>query len=89
MEVHPMSETQSLDQFVKEQLQSGKYGSYEAMVEAGLRLLQEHEASLDHIAEKLRPAIEEFRRGHPGVAFDVEDILQRGMERLASKNSTP
>ena len=33
-----MAETESLDQFVKQQLQSGQYADYEAMVQAGLQL---------------------------------------------------
>jgi Arc/MetJ-type ribon-helix-helix transcriptional regulator len=37
---------------VTQQLQSSKYQSYEEMVQAGLRLLQEREAELDCIAEE-------------------------------------
>lgn len=35
-----MSELVPLDQFVEQQLASGKYQSYDAMVQEGLRLLQ-------------------------------------------------
>jgi antitoxin ParD1/3/4 len=80
-----MLEDPSLDQFVTQQLQSGKYQSYEEMVQAGLRLLQEREAELDRIADKLRPAVEEFLGGHPGVPFDAEEIIKRGKERLESE----
>lgn len=80
-----MIKDSSLEQFVTQQLQSGKYQSYEEMVEAGLRLLQECEAELDHIADKLRPAVEEFLSGHPSVPFDAEEIIKRGKERLASE----
>ena len=41
------------------------------------------------IMEKLRPTMEECLRGHLGVAFDAEDIIQRGMKHLASKNRYP
>jgi Arc/MetJ-type ribon-helix-helix transcriptional regulator len=68
-------------------MSSGRYQSYDALVEDALRLLQEREAEYDRIAEKLRPAVEEFRSGHPGVEFDVDDIVKRGMERLAAKNA--
>jgi len=40
-----MSERLPLDQFVERQLASGKYPSYDALVENALRLLQEHEAA--------------------------------------------
>ena len=87
MEEKDMLESLPLDQFVARQLASGKYPSYDALVEDALRLLQEREAEYDRIAEKLRPAAEQFRSGHPGVEFDVDDIVKRGMERLAAKNA--
>lgn len=79
----------SLEQFVTQQLQSGKYQSYEEMVEAGLRLLQEREAELDRIAEKLRPAAERFKRGELGIPFDADEIIRRGKERLAAEQRHP
>ena len=82
-----MSEPLPLDQFVEQQLASGKYHSRDELIETALRLLQEREAEYDRIAEKLRPAVEQFRSGHPGVEFDVDDIVKRGMERLAAKNA--
>ena len=84
-----MLEDSSLEQFVSQQLQSGKYQSYDEMVEAGLRLLQEQEAELDRIAEKLRPAAERFKRGEPGIPFDAEEIIRRGKERLAAEQRHP
>jgi putative addiction module CopG family antidote len=82
-----MRENSSLDQFIAQQLASGRYHSREEVIETALRLLQEREAEYDRIAEKLRPAVEDFRRGDPGVEFDVDDIVKRGMERLAAKNA--
>ena len=84
-----MSELVPLDQFVAQQLASGKYPSYDAMVQEGLRLLQEREQELDRIAEKLRPAAERFKRGEPGLPCDAEDIVRRGMERLHARDRTP
>lgn len=78
----------SLEQFVTPQLQSGKSQSYEEMVQAGLRLLQEREVELDRIADKLRPAVEEYLSGHPGVPFDAEDIIKRGKERSLPSGGT-
>jgi putative addiction module CopG family antidote len=81
-----MSEPLPLDQFVKRQLASGRYQSYDELVEDALRLLQEREAEYDRIAEKPQPAMEEFRSGHPGVIVDADDILKRGMERLSAQH---
>src|SRR5215467_13497892 len=52
--------TASLEQFVQQQLQRGKYESYDAMVQAGLRLLKAHEEELDRVAEALRPALQDY-----------------------------
>jgi len=73
---------------VEQQLASGRYQSYDELVEDALRLLQEREAEEDRIAEKLRPAAERFKRGESGVPFDAEDIIRRGMQRLAARDST-
>jgi putative addiction module CopG family antidote len=79
-----MPEALSLQQFVAQQLESGRYQSYEEMVQAGLRLLQEREQEYDRIAEKLRPAAERFKEGEAGLPFDAEDIIRLGMQRLAA-----
>src|SRR2546426_3744018 len=44
------------------------------------------EVEEDRIAEKLQPAAERFKRGEPGVPFDAEDVIRRGMQRLAARD---
>lgn len=78
-----MPGTNSIDQFIERQLKSGKYQSYEDMVQAGLRLLQEREQELDDIAADLRPAVEEYLRGDRGEEVDIEAIKTAGRKRLA------
>jgi putative addiction module CopG family antidote len=73
-----MSETSSLDQFVAQQLASGRYHSREELIEAALRLLQEHETALDDIADELRPALDDYLRGDRGVEVDMADIKAAG-----------
>ncbi len=84
-----MSDTQSLDEFIKQQLQSGRYPSYEDMVQAGLQLLQEREEEARRIADELRPAYERFKRGAPGLPLDAEDVIRRGRERNAANHPAP
>jgi Arc/MetJ-type ribon-helix-helix transcriptional regulator len=48
MKEKDMSEPLPLDQFVARQLASGRYPSYDALVEDALRLLQERDAGADH-----------------------------------------
>jgi putative addiction module CopG family antidote len=74
----------SLDQFIEQQLKAGKYHSYEAMVQAGLRLLQEHEDELDAIADELRATMEDFLRGDRGEEVDIDAIKAEGRKQLTS-----
>ena len=73
----------SLDQFIEQQIKKGAYQSYEAMVEAGLRLLQEQEAELGKIAEELRPTVTDYLNGNHGAEISLDDIKARGRQRLA------
>jgi putative addiction module CopG family antidote len=75
--------TESLEQFVQQQLQSGKYQSYDELVQAGLRLLQEHEEELDRVADALRPALQDYLCGDRGEEVDIDAIKAAGRERLA------
>ena len=77
-----MPEIPQLDQFVDQQLKSGKYQSYEAMVQAGLRLLQEREQELDAVADALRPAAEDFLRGDRGEDIDMDAFLATEQTQL-------
>jgi putative addiction module CopG family antidote len=77
-----MRETSSLDQFIAQQLASGRYHSREEVIETALRLLQEREAELDDIADELRPALHDYLRGDRGVEIDVEEIKAAGRKRL-------
>ena len=70
-----MLEIQPLGQFVDQQLRSGKYLSYDDMVQAGLRLLQEREREFDAVAGALRPAVDDFLRGDRGDTIDMDAFL--------------
>ena len=80
-----MPEASSLEQFIAQQLQSGKYQSYEDIVQAALRLLQEHEEELDCIADALRPAMQDYLRGDRGTGVDIEDLKVNGITTEPSR----
>lgn len=82
-----MAEGLSLNQFVEQQLKSGKYQSYEAMVQAGLRLLQEQEQEHDVVADALRPAVEDFLRGDRGDEIDVDALLEEERRQLPHRST--
>ena len=82
-----MPEVSSLDQFVERELKSGKYQSYEAMVQAGLRLLQEQEQEKDAVAAALRPAVEDFLHGDRGEEIDINALLSEEREQLSHRSA--
>jgi antitoxin ParD1/3/4 len=73
-----------LDAFVHQSVASGVYESEEAVLVAGLRLLQERERRLEELRAELRPALEELDRGE-GKPLDIEDVIRRGEERYAQR----
>jgi len=81
-----MPDTPSLEEFVAQQLKSGKYQSYEELVQTGLRLLQEREQELDHIADALRSAMQDYLHGDRGAEVDIETIKTAGRTRLAQSS---
>jgi hypothetical protein len=68
---------ESLEPFVQQQQQSGKYQSYEQIVQAGLNLLQKHEEELDCVADALRPALQDlcFRRARVNLDFPWPTVI--------------
>lgn len=63
--------TDQLAAFVDEQIASGRYGSANDVVRAGLSLLEEREARL----QALRAAIDEGLASGPARPFDKDDFL--------------
>jgi antitoxin ParD1/3/4 len=63
------------EQFIKQQVQSGRYNSASEVVRDGLRLLQEREeireAKLEAIREKLREGAES------GPGIDADEVFER------------
>jgi Arc/MetJ-type ribon-helix-helix transcriptional regulator len=78
-----MSKLDPIDEFVREQLASGRFSDYEALVRYALANLKDRQSEIDEIAEELRPAIESMQRGEPGLIVDFENIKQEGRKRLA------
>jgi putative addiction module CopG family antidote len=83
-----MSKLDPIDEFVREQLASGRFSDYEALVRFALANLKNRESELDEIAEKLRPGTESMQRGEPGRIVDFEDIKQKGRKRLTLAGSS-
>ena len=78
-----MSKLDPIDEFVREQLASGRFSDYEALVRYALANLKDRQSEIDEIAEELRPGIESMQHGEPGLIVDFENIKQEGRKRLA------
>ena len=57
--------------FIDERIATGRYNSASDVVRAGLRLLEEHEASV----EALRQTLVEGERSGPATPFDFEAFI--------------
>jgi antitoxin ParD1/3/4 len=76
----------SLQNFIEQQMETGTYASASDVVRDGLILLQENEKRLSDLREAIRIGIE----SGDGILLDdisVEEIAQRGMERLRAGNA--
>jgi Arc/MetJ-type ribon-helix-helix transcriptional regulator len=78
-----MSKLDPIDEFVREQLATGRFSDYEALVRYALAKLKDRQTEIDAIAEDLRPAIDSMQRGEPGLTVDSQHIKQEGRKRLA------
>lgn len=75
---------QDLQQFVQQEVASGRYRSEEDLLCAGLRLLRERERRLQALREDIEPALGQLDRGE-GKPLDAESIKARGRKRLAAE----
>lgn len=73
-----------LQDFVRQELASGKYESEADVVCEGLRLLRERERRLEALREELRPALEQLDRGER-EPMDAEAIKAEGRRQLAER----
>lgn len=83
-----------LAEFVRQELQSGKYTSEDEIVCEALRLLRAREHRIDALRDDILPALDRLERGE-GMAYDedglrkmAEDIKARGRQRLATRQSS-
>ena len=81
-----VSLTEELEQFVRDLVDSGRYRSASEVVRAGLRLLQDQEKLRAVKLEELRKEVQKGLDSGPAGELDVEDIIERGKERLAENN---
>lgn len=88
-----------LEQFVEQELASGKYASRDELVTEAVRLLREREHRLKELREEILPALERLDRGEY-TEYDenslrdlIDNVKAQGRARLAERrhprSSTP
>jgi antitoxin ParD1/3/4 len=79
--------TPELEEFVRQELASGRYGSASEVVCEALRRMQERDrlsgAKLDHLREDIRDG----ERSGPAGSWDAEEIKRVGRARRAAGNA--
>jgi antitoxin ParD1/3/4 len=70
------------DAFIERQVRQGRYGSPSDVIQAGLRLLEEHETKL----EALRTALIEGEQSGLSTPFDLDEFLEEmRRDRIAQR----
>ena len=74
--------SESVEQFIARQVESGRYESRTALIEAAIRRLQEHEAELRYVVTQIHEPWEQWQRGTPGKTIDLESLFERVDKRI-------
>lgn len=76
------------ENFVREQLDGGRYASASEVIRDGLRLLEEEQQRRRAVIDGLRGEIEKGRRsGKPKAAAEVLDRLERKYTKMAKDHT--
>jgi antitoxin ParD1/3/4 len=74
------------EEFIKRLIESGRYSTASEVMRDGLRLMEEREQLRAAKMDALRKAIQMGLDSGPAEDFDIDDIKQRGRQRLAAKS---
>lgn len=81
------------EKLIKEKIKSGEYGSPEDVVDAALRLLDEHDKKLAALRKDVQIGIDQLERGEYTEYTDetlhelFDKVTRRGLERLESNKA--
>ena len=84
-----VSLTPHLEEFIHQNVSSGRYQSASELVRAALRLLQEQEQERLAKLEWLRGEIRKGLDSGPATPLDMDEIKRLGRERMNKANGTP
>ena len=69
------------EQFIREQVATGRYGSASEVVRAGLRELEERHRKLDALRAHLGEGLAQADRGEFVEPFNIEEVIEAGRTR--------
>jgi len=72
--------TPHFDEFIRRQLDSGRYHSASELIREALRLLEDRERQIERLRDDLQKGLD----SSPARPVDIERIKQKGRKRLAS-----
>lgn len=77
-----ISLTPRLEKYVAQKVASGRYQSASEVVREAIRIMEQHERSLDDMRRKIAVGLDQARRGE---LLDGEAVFHELEERLATK----
>ena len=77
-----MSQIDTLEPFAAQQMETGYFGDYRALVQQTLRLRQKREAELKALRASVNPSLNDLDRGE-GLPLNMDEINARGERSLA------
>ena len=80
----PLTIPVEFEAFVEQAIASGRYRSEEEVFADALRLLSERERKWQSLRDDIQAGLDDAERGDV-APLDVEDIKQRGRQRLAER----
>lgn len=84
-----ISLTAELEQMVQEKVASGMYSSASEVVREGLRLLKERDMLQAMKLQELRTEIRKGIDSGESTLLDIEAVIRRGQERMATQEKLP
>lgn len=84
-----ISLTAELEQMVQEKVASGMYSSASEVIREGLRLLKERDMLQAMKLQELRTEIRNGIDSGEPTLLDIEAVIRRGQERIATQKKLP
>jgi len=79
-----MSEALSREEFIEQELASGKYTNRQELMDEAVRVMQAYKLTVDELAGELRGPVERLKSGQPAKKIDPEELIAEETSRYHS-----